>query len=214
VSSLPPRSDERVKRYALLGSQQSVDAARDSAAAVFGEIFEPYQNDSYGGYWLGHWHIPSGESKWFGDDVKICENVIVDENGKGPKETLYPDTPTLLYVEGSKAVAEQALVERAFSLLHVTQFASFSVDGDSPQALATFFEAATPRLDKLGYAVEARGYDWGHWTRGFTNVIRVIAFKDGDEHGLRVSVEGEHSSDALDAVFSTAAALGFPPRDP
>lgn len=95
------------------------DVALVRPCRVFGEIFEPYVNDYYRNYWLGHRHISPGESKWRGDEVKICENILVDERGEQQKEPDYPDWPTLLYVTGSEQLIENALRMCGFEPLQV-----------------------------------------------------------------------------------------------
>ena len=52
-------------------------------------------------------------------------------------------------------------------------------------------EVATPILSEFGYAVEAQGRSWAHWTRGFQNVIRAYARSDADGHGIIVVGQGE-----------------------
>jgi hypothetical protein len=110
-----------VKRFALFGTSLSVDEARAVAAARFGEVFKPYMNDYYGAYWLGHWHIPAGQSEWYGDEVKICQNIVADELGTRPKEPEFADSPTLLYLSGSSPEIEDALQAQGFALLRINE---------------------------------------------------------------------------------------------
>jgi hypothetical protein len=104
-----------------LGSSAAVDEARDAAAAVFGQIFKPYRNDYYGDYWLGHLHVPEGESEWRADEVKVCENIHIDEDGTQPMEPDYPDSPTLLFLIVSTSSIEDELQARGFTLLRISE---------------------------------------------------------------------------------------------
>jgi hypothetical protein len=108
-------------RFALFGTHASVDETRDAAVPVFGDIFVGYTNDYSGGYWLGHWHIPDGESKWYGDAVKIITNIYVDEDGTKPRERDHPDWPTLLYLTGSDPEIERTLQDQGFALLSIDE---------------------------------------------------------------------------------------------
>ena len=77
-------------------------------------------------------------------------------------------------------------------------------DDDPFSALSEFVSLATPILREFGYAPEAQGRDWAHWTRGFKNVVAVRAVREGDRTSLRVSSEGETPPRVLAALSDIA----------
>jgi hypothetical protein len=81
-------------------------------------------------------------------------------------------------------------------------------------ALDRLVTLATPVLASHGFAVEARGRDWAHWTCGFQNVIRAYAFQEAGEGGVRLVAQGEIPDGLIDDVatrVASAPGVGTPP---
>ena len=94
-------------------------------------------------------------------------------------------------------VADQAaLVSVGATLPRVFEFRiDFTSDDDPLVTLAAFIGLASPLFAQFGYKPEEKdvclGKGWMHWNRGFGNVIRAYAFKDGARRGVSIVGQGE-----------------------
>jgi hypothetical protein len=70
----------------------------------------------------------------------------------------------------------------------------FLADVQPLDALDRFVGLATPVLSVFGWALEARGSSWAHWTQGGVvgspTVIRAYAFDTTTDRGVAISVTG------------------------
>ena len=70
----------------------------------------------------------------------------------------------------------------------------FLADVPPLDALDRFVGLATPVLGASGWALEARGCGWAHWTVagvvGSATVIRAYAFDTGIDRGVAISITG------------------------